>query len=240
MTSADSKPNPRPTQTRGLIRGKRPGRKPSFTREDVIEAAFQEGLLTFTISSVAKRLGVAPSALYREFSSREELLYSAVEALGRYTVVPASNHASSESTAEVTAEVTAWEDELRLYADLLWQICFEHPEFPQLMMLYPELFTNVETAIDAWANNFVKLGIPGGKESALFALDFVGDIVISTAFMLFQLAQKDEGGTQRLESLREKSKPGLNLYDPNAWSDRGMFPQKLEFIIAGLKAGFKT
>lgn len=204
---------------------KRPGRRPTFSREDVIQAAFEEGLLNFTLASVAARLDVAPSALYREFDSREELLVSAVKTLASGAAFSPSEPAGS------------WEDELRSYAGIIWKGCLDYPEFSHLIMLYPELFIHAEAMIDQWARRLVGLGIPGGKANALFALDFVGDLIISTAFMMYQLAQKNEAGQQRLEALQEKAREGINLFDPGSWTEQGLFPQKLDFVIQGLKAG---
>jgi len=45
--------------------GKRTGPRPGFTRNDVVEAALELGIADFTLTAVAKRLGVAVSGLYR-------------------------------------------------------------------------------------------------------------------------------------------------------------------------------
>jgi AcrR family transcriptional regulator len=50
------------------------GRPPVLSREALVDAALAEGLDTLTMASVARRLGVVKSALYRWVSGREELL----------------------------------------------------------------------------------------------------------------------------------------------------------------------
>ena len=53
--------------------GRKTGPKPKFTSEDAVMAALRLGIDRFTIAGVATQLGVATSAVYRLFDSRDAL-----------------------------------------------------------------------------------------------------------------------------------------------------------------------
>ncbi|AHH19481.1 putative transcriptional regulator, TetR family [Nocardia nova SH22a] len=55
------------------------GRPPVIERDAVVAAAIAVGFDSLTVTGVAKRMGVRPSALYRHFPGRTELAAAAVE-----------------------------------------------------------------------------------------------------------------------------------------------------------------
>lgn len=105
---------------------KRPGRKPAFTRRQAIDAALAEGIETFTLRAVADRLGVKATALYREFSSRQELQLAAI--------------AEIAVDIEPDPDVSNWQDALRQVVDRQWALCERYPEAPLVLMAQPEAF----------------------------------------------------------------------------------------------------
>ena len=56
--------------------GRKTGPKPKFTSEDAVMAALHLGIDRFTIAGVATQLGVATSAVYRLFDSRDALVHA--------------------------------------------------------------------------------------------------------------------------------------------------------------------
>ena len=48
--------------------GRPTGPRPGFSRDDVVDAALELGIADFTLTAVAKRMGVAVSGLYRTIS----------------------------------------------------------------------------------------------------------------------------------------------------------------------------
>jgi len=54
--------------------GRKTGPKPKFTSEDAVMAALHLGIDRFPIAGVATQLGVATSAVYRLFDSRDALV----------------------------------------------------------------------------------------------------------------------------------------------------------------------
>ena len=59
--------------------GRRTGPKPSFNADDVVDAAFAEGLHVMTLAGVARSLGVAPQTLYRVYPSRDAVVVACLE-----------------------------------------------------------------------------------------------------------------------------------------------------------------
>ena len=145
---------------------KRPGRKPAFTRRQAIDAVLAEGIETFTLRAVADRLGVKATALYREFSSRQELQVAAI--------------AEIMVDIEPDPNVASWQDALRQIVDRQWALCERYPEAPLVLMTQPEAFGAVMPRCAAIAQGLAELGIPGGVEGAAFAFDFVGDTTFET------------------------------------------------------------
>lgn len=145
---------------------KRPGRKPAFTRRQAIDAALAEGIETFTLRAVADRLGVKATALYREFSSRQELQLAAI--------------AEIAVDIEPDPDFSNWQDALRQVVDRQWALCERYPEAPLVLMAQPEAFGAAMPRIAAIVQRLAELGVPGGVEGAAFAFDFVGDTTLET------------------------------------------------------------
>lgn len=92
---------------------KRPGRKPVFTRRQVIDAALAEGIGSFTLRAVAERLGVKATALYWVFSSRQELQLAAMNAISR--------------DIEPDPRLRTWQEALRDVVNRYWDMCSRLP-----------------------------------------------------------------------------------------------------------------
>ena len=76
--------------TRPARLGRPTGPRPGFSRDDVVDAALEIGIAEFTLTAVAKHLGVAVSGLYRTISSREDLLAACLERIAAEVDVPAA------------------------------------------------------------------------------------------------------------------------------------------------------
>ena len=71
-----------------LTGGPKLGRKPAFDAADVVAAAIAEGIDKFTLSAVARRLGVVTGAIYRTFPSRDDLVIACLDAAGARSRFP--------------------------------------------------------------------------------------------------------------------------------------------------------
>jgi len=87
----------------------KPGRPRSLTVDQIVQATLDDGLTSFSMPSVARRVGVAHSALYRYVDNREALLVTAVDhALGDVDWPPADR---------------PWKDVLRTVSATAWAAC---------------------------------------------------------------------------------------------------------------------
>jgi len=93
-----------PTLGRPARAASRPGRRPSITRRQIVDAAVAVGLDRFGVADVAAELGVSQGSLYRYVPSRERLYSLACDAVW--------------STVDVAAAPgEPWSGYLRLVAD---------------------------------------------------------------------------------------------------------------------------
>lgn len=202
--------------------GKRTGPKPSFTRDDVVDAAVATGLDTFTLAQVAKRIGVVTSAVYRRFDSRDDLLEACL--------------ARAASTMAVPRTGMTWQQVCRLWADECWRIGEDFPGLVRAVYSYAPAFAHVGSVAAAYARALEGHGYSRGQ--AEFALDFLGDTVFACRLGVESMRATDTSGLSGLEQARERADAGSpdHLFRPDdSWADRGFTDVKVDFIIEGLE-----
>lgn len=87
----------------------KPGRPRSLTVDQIVQATLDDGLTAFSMPSVARRVGVAHSALYRYVDNREALLVTAIDhALGAMDWPPTDQ---------------PWDTVVRTVSDAAWTAC---------------------------------------------------------------------------------------------------------------------
>ncbi|MCS4535796.1 TetR/AcrR family transcriptional regulator [Corynebacterium sp. HS2168-gen11] len=209
--------------------GRKTGPKPKFTAQQVIDAVLQIGLDTFTMSQVAASLGVGAPSLYRLYNSRDDLVAACLEDIARRQpwVSPQSS----------------WPDMLHAWARYCWQLCEAFPGFALTLYTYPFPQVNFMKASATIVEDFTATGLD--KNLVLFALDFIGDTVISTHLGI---------GTYRVDSTdharNELIKRNLELSNEQLGTDLSAFvysrdpyrdfvEPKVAFIIAALEAGIR-
>lgn len=204
--------------------GKRTGRKPGFTAEDVVAAAIAEGLDQFKLSAVAERLGVVTAAIYRLFPSREDLVVAALDA--------------AAATLRTPDPGTPWREVLHVWADECWRVCEDFPGLSRLVYAYPAAFTRIEHVLAAYVEVLAEEGRTAGQ--AMFALDFLGDTVFATHLSVASMRAVDDTGTSGLDRVREVVGDDAVLKPDESWSERGALDVKIEFIISGLERHWPT
>ena len=146
--------------------GKRPhrktGPKPTFDREDVINQALAIGLDKFTMSEVAKGLGVATSALYRIYS-RDTLLTACIE------------HITDSPREYPDGD---WKELLRDYAYYLSRMCSTYPGLAQALLSHPNSLFAYRKHVTNLLERLNDAGFSRGQ--ALFAIDVVTNFVVSS------------------------------------------------------------
>src|ERR1700712_952341 len=92
---------------------RKPGRPRALTVDMIAQAALDDGIATFSMPSVARRLGVAHSGLYRYVTDRDELLMTALD----------------RAVAEVSwpSADLGWQELIQAIGETIWQMCEGHP-----------------------------------------------------------------------------------------------------------------
>ena len=228
--------------------GKPTGPRPGFTRDDVVEAALGLGIAEFTLTAVAKRMGVAVSGLYRTISSREDLLAACLERIAAQVDVPRSED--------------NWPDAVRAHVESVWGMLEDYPGLAGVIMRVPWAHQLFAGPVSQACQVLVDGGL--GAEEAGVVLDFVGDTVISThaqievmrspagrpelpaPFLGHESGESASGaGRGGATGLEEASRfattsraPALpEALTPNeSWLGRGGLDRKIEIIIRGVAA----
>ena len=211
--------------------GRPTGPRPGFSRDDVVDAALGIGIADFTLTAVAKRLGVAVSGLYRTISSREDLLAACLERIAAEVDVPAAGR--------------RWPDAVRAHAEAIWAMLERYPGLAGVIMGVPWAHQLFAAPVAQACQVLVDGGL--GVEEAGVVLDFVGDTVISThaqiEVMRSPAAPSGPGGPTGLEETSRfaaaADRPALpEALTPNeSWLERGGLDRKIEIIIRGVAAG---
>ncbi|MGW4070492.1 TetR/AcrR family transcriptional regulator [Nocardia grenadensis] len=201
--------------------GKKVGRKPAFTEDDVIRAAMEEGIDTFTLAAVAGRVGVVTTAIYRLFPSRDDIVVACLDRIA--------------ATFERPEPGADWRDTLRLWADECWRLCEEYPGLERVVYSYAPAFTRIADVLGDYAASMAAHDITQGQ--AMFALDFIGDTVFACHQGVESMRATDDSGATGLERVRsalgEADTRGIQPRE--SWQKRGTTDIKVEFIIAGLE-----
>ncbi|MFT0848052.1 helix-turn-helix domain-containing protein [Actinomycetaceae bacterium L2_0104] len=200
--------------------GPKLGRKPVFTAQDVVAAAVAEGVDRFTLSAVARRLGVVTAAIYRIFPSRDDLVIACLDSAAASIALPEPG--------------MHWRDSLRLWADECWRLCEEFPGLSRLVFAYPAAPTHITSVVAVYADNLAVQG--KSRRQSMFALDFLGDTVFSCHLGVESMRSVDEKGRSGLDVLREAAGESNVFFQPqDTWTGRTIMDLKVEFILAGLE-----
>ncbi|MDN6259405.1 MAG: TetR/AcrR family transcriptional regulator [Corynebacterium sp.] len=199
--------------------GRKTGPKPTFTRENVVDAALGLGIADFTLSAVARRLEVVTPALYRVFPSRDAVLEACL--------------ARVAATIQPPGDDAGWQDALRLWADECWRMCEEVPGLARTLFSYPAAFDHIEDPLRGYVRVIESHG--RSRMQAAFALDFIGDTVMATRLGVEMMRATDTAGVSGLEKVRQRIGEE-HLFQPDeSWSGRGFMDVKVDFIVEGLE-----
>lgn len=207
--------------------GKRPGRRRLVERRRVLDAVAELGFHEITVSSVADRLGVRPSTLYRYFATREELLADAVNAQFDRPGRP-------DDCAE-------WRDCLAAQAWALWEVYARRPGLAQAVTALPATPPALTRRIDGTAVRLLELGFT--TEDAVLAVDVIGELTLDTFLLGRTAGEQHVGGTAAGSGRRARVAAAAPLMDPRlrrlieevvAAEPRTWFARKLDLVLDGL------
>ncbi|MBD0022223.1 TetR family transcriptional regulator [Gordonia pseudamarae] len=199
--------------------GKKAGRKPAFTEDDVLAAVFDERLDRFTMAAIARRLGVVTPAIYRLFPSREEIVVACLDRIAGGIRLPENE--------------TDWGAVLRLWADECWRVCEDFPGLSRVVYDYAPAFTRIEGIIAEYARALAVHGKTAGQ--AMFALDFIGDTVFACHLGVESLREVDGRGVSGFDRVKDAVASSSIIEPRESWRERGVVDAKIEFILVGLE-----
>lgn len=192
---------------------RKPGRKPVFTEQDVIEAAFAIGINQFTLSQVAERLGVAAAALYRLFESRDAIVHACV----RHAV---TNTTGPEHGLE-------WRELLYSLADTYWRLCEDYPGLDKVMINDPAAVSHFADFFQRWSEPLLAAGKTTAQ--AMFACDMIGYVTMM-AHANFRMYRRERPGTGSPAGEPEQFASPMQVL-----ANRGMFETQINFILNALE-----
>ncbi len=208
--------SPIPTTSR------RSGRKPVFSAEDVVREAFDMGLDHFSLSAIARRLGVGASALYRVYDSREAVLDACM------MTVAAEFH-NIEDLIDRDAD---WQTVLRSWAAEYWRICGEFPGFHGIAQSQVPEEGAFHPVFLPWRNRLNALDINDAQ--IYFAMATLRDAFTGLQNRMDRLRGRPDGEEEfdRAETLTDgetvEPEVGEELAEDQA-------EQTVDFVIAGLE-----
>ncbi|RLK58986.1 TetR/AcrR family transcriptional regulator [Actinokineospora cianjurensis] len=202
--------------------GRKPGPPASLTRDDVARAALAEGLLTLSMPTVARRLGVSHSTLYRYVHDRDDLVLAAIDLAVREFTWPAPD--------------LGWRELLWAFADALWRFLKAHPGMAESIQVAPGLPARVTELATGYVLRLRTEGL--GRREASIAVDLVADLTIATEIAMRGLDRTFETprGRRSLRELYLESWQDLlvEAADATAMQDRGWLDDKLTLFFDGM------
>lgn len=156
---------------------RRPGRTPPVTGEDIVRTALGLGIDRFTLSDVARTLGITVQSVYRRFPARRDLLEHCID-----TVL-----AGVPDRAALDPVPETWQDLTHACADQWWALCLRHPGFSTVVTRYDgPLERFLDVAFASYLEHFLVLGWT--KPQALFS----ASQVVSAAARVDHFLSQDE------------------------------------------------
>jgi AcrR family transcriptional regulator len=184
-----------------------------LTRDDVARAALAEGLSNLSMPTVARRLGVSHSTLYRYVHDRDDLLLAALDLALREFDWPDAD--------------LGWREAMISFADALWRFLERHPGMAEAALMVPSMPGKALGIADQYV---VRLRAEGlSSRDAVIAVDLVADLTIAAEIGVRRMSRVFDTPRGR-RSLRE-------LYegpDASRFERRGWLDDKLVLVLDGL------
>ena len=192
---------------------RKPGRPRALTVDVIAQAALDDGIATFSMPSVARRLGVAHSGLYRYVEDRDDLLVRALDKAILAATWPDPD--------------LPWQELLKGIGETVWQMCEDHPGLDTAALGAPKSPRSVEERIEKYVESLQGQGFK--LEDAAVAVEFVITLALTASAEMrrLKLIEKAHADGPKL--------PVLKAYDTEeVWRGRGWYDRKLDIVLSGL------
>jgi AcrR family transcriptional regulator len=192
---------------------RKPGRPRALSVEQIAQAALDEGVDDFSMPSVARRLGVAHSGLYRYVADRDALLVTAVD--------------RAVNTVEWPSADQPWDQLLRAIGESLWQLCDRYPGLDSASLSAPRAAPTSIRLIEGYVAQLHREGFT--PDDAALAVSFVINMTLMSSAEMARMRRNGHSTVAGSDS------DLLKAYDgQEAHTDRGWYGRKIDIVIAGL------
>lgn len=183
-------------------------RKNTETRkEEILRASLkiveQHGLDNLNINAIASIIQLVPSAIYRHFNNKEEIIAALIDFIGKNL---------QENLYQVTLQDAPAMVKLKMLFELHVQLLREEPAIPRILYFLissnrtPELKSKMLSIINSYVYDVQKLLIQGKKTGEIHS-----DIDVAASAMMFL------GMLQPLAILGQMNKALLDDYPQKLW-----------------------
>jgi AcrR family transcriptional regulator len=193
---------------------RKPGRPRALTVDAIAQAALDDGVATFSMPSVARRLGVAHSGLYRYVADRDDLLIKSLDMAFLSTTWPGSD--------------LPWRDLLTEVGLSVWRSCDAFPGLDRAARMAPRPSPALLARMDDWITSIHEQGFL--VEDSVVAVEFVIALALDCSSTMARLRLMERS------NLRHDDLPVLKAFDTDeVWVGRGLYDRKLDIFLAGLE-----
>ncbi|WP_308443632.1 NAD(P)H-dependent oxidoreductase [Actinomyces capricornis] len=213
-----------------------------ISRDEVVTAALEIGIDSFTMGKVARRLGVHPRDLERTVSSRDDVVVACLE----------------RATADLRLPRAGldWPDHLRYLADSIWTMLEAHPGLDHTLIDVPWAYVPFMPAAKRSHTALVEAGLR--REDAYLALSYLADTVLTAHRSATAMRSPEPTGERGIDAAtrmwderfgqggasfglegrsghRGEAEP-VPFRPEESWVDAASLGSKIEVLIEGLRA----
>ncbi|KAA1395668.1 TetR/AcrR family transcriptional regulator [Aeromicrobium ginsengisoli] len=189
----------------------KPGRPRTLTVDQIIDAVLAEGLDTFSMPSIAGRLGVVHSGLYRYFTDREDLVVQVMDRIARNAPWPSTD--------------LPWREHLEQLGEMFWTLCGQYPGYDLTALRSRNVSPGFLEMVMPHIESLQREGLDVVDATA--AVEFVRGLVLMSSIDAARLSYVESRG-----DLPEHEVPGFA--DPEKWAGRGWYRRHLNTWFDGL------
>lgn len=178
-------------------------------------AALDEGVSQLSMPTVARRLGVGHSTLYRYVHDRDDLLLAAMDLAMREFAWPPAD--------------LAWRELLTSFADAVWRFLARYPGMGEASQIVPGLPGKAMDIASLYVDRLCAEGL--SRRDAMIAVDFTADVTVAAEISVRRMNRLFETPRGR-RSLQELYGAPPSSGDRTA--RRGWLDDKLAIMLDGL------
>jgi len=209
----------------------KPGRPARISRAAIAECALEVGLDSATMVTIAGRLGVDHSSLYRHVKGRDDIISAAIDV--------------AVERIDWTPPVRDWREAVEMTAEAAWAMYESHPGLAEAIRTLETTPPAIVRAFAAMCHRLEGFGF--ARLDAILVVDTVMDMTNDSAVALRRLRQPAQKKGQTVEVAKAQAwKPvehpdtyaaiGAATWAAYAGDPKGWWRRKLALVLAGAAA----